>query len=216
MNPPPGAPGGIHEENTLKNLILAAGLGVLFAARAAIADVGPGDPAPDFSLRDVNGKQIRLSEFRGRHVVVEWFNAGCPFVQKHYETGNMQAVQKRYTDQGVVWLAINSTHPKSADYRDTARSQALLRDWKMAPTALALDEDGRVGQSFGAKATPHMFVLDPKGRVVYAGAIDDKATWKHEDVKTARNLVAAALDESLAGKPVSTASTAPYGCSVKY
>lgn len=212
----PGQPGTTLEESSMKTLIRSAAIGMLLAAHAALANVAPGDPAPDFSLRDVNGKAVRLSDFRGRHVVVEWFNAGCPFVQKHYETGNMQALQKRYTDQGVVWLAINSTNPKSADYRDPARSQALLRDWKMSPTALALDEDGRVGQAFGAKATPHMFVVDPKGRVIYAGAIDDKATWKHEDVKTARNLVAAALDESLAGKPVTTAATAPYGCSVKY
>ncbi len=201
---------------TLRTFLQTAGLPLLFMAGAAIAEVAPGDAAPDFTIQDVNGKAVRLADFRGRHVVVEWFNSGCPFVQKHYETGNMQALQSRYTGQGVVWLAINSTNPRSADYRDTGRSQALLRDWKMAPTALALDEDGRVGKAFGAKATPHMFVVDPKGRVIYAGAIDDKATWKHEDVKTARNLVAAALDDSLAGRAVSTPSTAPYGCSVKY
>lgn len=200
----------------MKTFLHTTALVALLAAGSALANVGPGDTAPDFALRDVNGKPVRLSDYRGRHVVVEWFNAGCPFVQKHYETGNMQALQKRYTGQGVVWLAINSTNPKSADYRDVARSQALLAEWKMAPTALALDEDGKVGQAFGARATPHMFVVDPKGKVVYAGAIDDKATWKHEDVKTARNLVAAALDESLAGRPVGTPSTAPYGCSVKY
>lgn len=200
----------------MKNPIRAAALVALLVARGALAAVGPGDPAPDFNLRDVDGKPVRLSDFRGRYVVMEWFNAGCPFVQKHYETANMQGLQKRYTDRGVAWLAINSTHPKSADYRDAARSQALLRDWKMAPTALALDEDGRVGQAFGAKATPHMFVVDPAGRVIYAGAIDDKATWKHEDVKTARNFVAAALDDAMAGRPVATPSTAPYGCSVKY
>lgn len=200
----------------MKTALQFASLVLLLAAGAATAEVGPGDMAPEFTLRDVNGQSVRLADFRGRHVVVEWFNSGCPFVQKHYETGNMQALQSRYTSKGVAWLAINSTNPRSADYRDATRSQALLRDWKMAPTALALDEDGRVGQAYGAKATPHMFVVDPKGRVIYAGAIDDKATWKHEDVKTARNLVAAALDDALAGRPVSTPSTAPYGCSVKY
>ncbi len=200
----------------MKTALQHACLVVLLAGSTAFAEVGPGDAAPDFTLRDVNGKTVRLSDYRGRHVVVEWFNAGCPFVQKHYETGNMQSLQTRYTGQGVAWLAINSTNPRSADYRDAGRSQALLRDWQMAPTALALDEDGRIGKAYGAKATPHMFVVDPKGRVIYAGAIDDKATWKHEDVKTARNLVAAALDEALAGRAVSTASTAPYGCSVKY
>lgn len=191
-------------------------LALLAASHLAAAEAVPGQPAPDFALTDVTGKVHRLSDFRGKYVVLEWFNAGCPFVQKHYESGNMQSLQRTYGGKGVVWLSINSTNPRSADYRDPQRSRALLQDWKMAPAALLLDEDGKVGQAYGARATPHMFVIDPKGAVLYAGAIDDKATWRPEDVKTAKNWVAAALDEAMSGKGVSTASTAPYGCSVKY
>lgn len=178
--------------------------------------VAPGDPASDFRLVDVAGKTHRLADYRGKFVVLEWFNQGCPFVQKHYESGNMQQLQKRYTDKGVVWLAVNSTNPKSSDYRDPERAQGVIRDWKMVPSALLRDEDGKVGQAYGARATPHMFVVDPAGKVIYAGAIDDKATWRPEDVKTAKNWVAAALDDAMAGRPVAQPSTAPYGCSVKY
>jgi peroxiredoxin len=137
-------------------------------------------------------------------------------VQKHYESGNMQNLQKTYTGKGVVWLAISSNNPKSGDYRDPQDAQGVMRDWKMNPTAFVLDEDGTVGRTWGARATPHMFVVDPAGKVIYAGAIDDKATWRQEDVRTAKNYVAAALDEAMAGKPVTTANTAAYGCSVKY
>jgi peroxiredoxin len=200
----------------MKPWITCAALVLVAGSTLARAEAVPGQPAPDFTLTDVMGKAHRLSALRGKYVVLEWFNAGCPFVQKHYESGNMQALQRTYGGKGVVWLAINSTNPKSGDYRDPQRSRALLQDWNMAPAALMLDEDGKVGQSYGARATPHMFVVDPKGVVIYAGAIDDKATWRPEDVKTAKNWVSAALDEALSGKPVGTASTAPYGCSVKY
>lgn len=202
----------MNRTRTLAFTLLIAALG----PAPALAEAVPGAAAPDFRLTDIQGKAHRLSDYRGRHVVLEWFNQGCPFVQKHYESGNMQALQRRYTTAGVVWLTINSTNPKSSDHRDPQRSQVLVQDWKMAPSALMLDEDGKVGQTYGARATPHMFVIDPKGRVIYAGAIDDKATWRLEDVKDARNWVAAALDESMAGKAVSLPSTAPYGCSVKY
>jgi peroxiredoxin len=200
----------------LARAIASALLCVALCPAPAVAEAVPGEQAPDFRLTDIQGKLHRLADYRGRHVVLEWFNQGCPFVQKHYESGNMQALQRRFTAAGVVWLAINSTNPKSSDHRDPQRSQTLVQDWKMAPSALMLDEDGKVGQTYGARATPHMFVIDSKGRVVYAGAIDDKATWRVEDVKDARNWVAAALDESMAGKAVSRPSTAPYGCSVKY
>lgn len=196
-------------------LVCLTALGTL-AAGPALATAVPGQPAPDFSLTDVTGKAHRLSDFRGKHVVLEWFNQGCPFVQKHYESGNMQELQQRYTARGVVWLTVSSTNPKSSDYRDPERARGVMSDWRMAPTAMMLDEAGTVGRSFGAKATPHMFVVDPKGVVVYAGAIDDKPTWRPEDVKSATNWVAAALDESMAGKPVSRPTTAAYGCSVKY
>jgi peroxiredoxin len=176
----------------------------------------PGQPAADFKLTDVTGKPQRLADYRGKYVVLEWFNQGCPFVQKHYESGNMQSLQRKFTERGVVWLAISSTNPKSSDYRDPVRAQGVMKGWQMAPSAFLLDEDGTVGRTYGAKATPHMFVVDPKGTVIYAGAIDDTPTWRAEDVKTARNHVAAALDEAMGGKPVSQPSTAAYGCSVKY
>lgn len=199
----------------MKRMILAAALASA-CIPAAFGNAVPGQPAADFQLTDVSGKAHRLADYRGRYVVLEWFNQGCPFVQKHYESGNMQALQKRFTERGVVWLAISSTNPKSSDYRDPVRAQGVMKDWQMAPSTFLLDEDGAVGRRYGAKATPHMFVVDPKGKVIYAGAIDDKPTWRPEDVKTAHNYVSAALDEAMGGKPVSQPSTQAYGCSVKY
>lgn len=200
----------------MKTLFRTAVALLSFVSAAALANAVPGEPAADFTLKDVTGKGHRLSDYRGRFVVLEWFNQGCPFVQKHYESGNMQELQKKYTGKGVVWLAISSTNPKSSDYRDPKAAQGVMKDWKMSPTALMLDEDGTVGRAWGARATPHMFVVAPDGKVIYAGAIDDKATWRKEDVQTAKNYVATALDEAMAGRPVATASTAAYGCSVKY
>lgn len=200
----------------MKTLLRAALLMLVATGTAALANAVPGKPANDFTLKDVTGKTVHLADYKGKYVVLEWFNQGCPFVQKHYESGNMQSLQKTYTGKGVVWLAISSTNPKSGDYRDPQGAQGVMRDWKMNPTAFVLDEDGTVGRTWGARATPHMFVVDPGGKVIYAGAIDDKATWRQEDVRTAKNYVAAALDEAMAGKPVTTANTAAYGCSVKY
>jgi peroxiredoxin len=186
------------------------------AATAALANVAAGTPAPDFALTDIQGKSHRLSGLKGKYVVLEWFNSECPFVQKHYDSGNMQSLQRKYGDKGVVWLTINSTAPDSSNYRSPAQSQDIVKSWKMVPAALMLDPDGEVGQAYGARTTPHMWVIDPNGKVIYAGAIDDKPTFRAADVKDARNFVAAALDESMAGKPVTTAGAAPYGCSVKY
>ena len=200
------------------NKFVAMLLAVSIAApvSAAQAAVTPGQVAPEFSLVDIGGKVQKLSDYRGKYVVLEWFNSECPFVQKHYESGNMQALQARYTQKGVVWLGINSTSPRHSNYRDPARSQAILKDWKSAPTAFVLDPDGRVGKQYGARTTPHMYVIDPNGTLVYAGGIDDKPSTSQRDIATAKNLVAAALDESLSGKPVGTPSAMPYGCSVKY
>lgn len=202
----------------MKQLAIAAALGALALSfvPAANAAVAAGQSAADFSLTDVNGKSHKLSDFRGKYVVLEWFNSECPFVVKHYGTGNMQDLQSRYTAQGVVWLTINSTSPGHGDYKDPQQSKAVLADWKAAPTALMLDPDGKVGQLYGARTTPHMWVIDPQGTVIYAGGIDDKRSTNPADVKTAKNFVAAALDEARAGKPVSVASAPPYGCSVKY
>ena len=186
---------------------------LLSLAQAAVA---PGQAAPEFNLVDINGRMQKLSDYRGKYVVLEWFNSECPFVQKHYESGNMQALQARYTQKGVVWLGVNSTSPRHSNYRDPMRSQAILKEWKSAPTAFVLDPDGKVGKQYGARTTPHMYVIDPKGMLVYVGGIDDKPSASQRDIPTARNLVAAALDESLGGKPVGTPSAMPYGCSVKY
>ncbi|MEO8752796.1 MAG: thioredoxin family protein [Casimicrobiaceae bacterium] len=200
----------------MKSLLPGLALAFSLAAGPAHANAVPGAPASDFVLKDVSGKTQRLSDFKGRYVVLEWFNQGCPFVQKHYESGNMQGLQQKYTAKGVVWLAISSNNPRSADYRDPKAARGVMKDWDMSPTALMLDEDGTVGRMWGARATPHMFVVNPQGTVIYAGAIDDKATWRKEDVRSARNYVAAALDEAMAGKPVAISTTSAYGCSVKY
>jgi peroxiredoxin len=198
----------------LIRLLVSAALSL--TAFAVFAAAAPGEAASEFVVTDITGQAHKLSDLRGRYVVLEWFNSECPFVQKHYESGNMQGLQKQYTAKGVVWLAINSTNPASSNFRDESRSAQIVKDWKMNPTALALDKNGKVGQAYGARTTPHMFVIDPKGSVIYAGGIDDKATFSLADVKSAKNFVAAALDESMSGKPVSTPSARPYGCSVKY
>ena len=187
-----------------------------FCQPTAFANVAAGQSAPEFTLTDIQGKPQKLSAYKGKYVVLEWFNSECPFVQKHYESGNMQSLQKRYGDKGVVWLTINSTSTDSSNYRDPARSQQIVKDWKINSAALMLDTEGTVGHAYGARTTPHLWVIDPSGKVIYTGGIDDKATYRADDVKTAKNFVAVALDESMSGKPVSVPSAAPYGCSVKY
>lgn len=185
----------------------------MLAAHATIV----GQPAPDFSLTDVNGKAVKLSEFKGKTVVLEWTNPGCPFVVKHYGSNNMQSLQKDAIAQGVVWLSINSTEKNHSDYLTPAKLNARMNDeWKGASSYLLMDETGKVGQAYTAKTTPHMYVINPAGKLVYAGGIDDKRSANPADVKTAKNFVRAALDETLAGKPVSVATATPYGCSVKY
>jgi peroxiredoxin len=186
------------------------------AAAGALAEIEAGQSAPDFALTDIQGHSHRLSGYKGKYVVLEWFNPECTFVQKHYGSGNMQSLQSRYGDQGVVWLAINSTNPDSDNYRDPARLAAVAEQWKMAATALLLDPDGKVGLAYGARTTPQMWVIDPTGRVIYAGGIDDKPSMRPGDRKDAKNYVALALDESMAGGKVINPSGPPYGCAVKY
>jgi peroxiredoxin len=177
---------------------------------------GVGQSAPDFELTDTQGKRVRLADFKGRHVVLEWTNPGCPFVVKHYGSQNMQSLQKEAAAKGVVWLSISSTAPGHADYLAPGALAAQYRQWGAAPSAMLMDDAGQVGRAYGARTTPHMYLIDTKGVLVYAGGIDDKRSANPDDVKTARNFVRAALAEALAGKPVSTPATAPYGCSVKY
>lgn len=175
-----------------------------------------GEAAPAFEAKDVGGKTVKLADFKGRHVVLEWTHPGCPFVAKHYGTQNMQGLQKEFTAKNVVWLSISSTAPSNADYLAPAALAAKYKAWGASATALLADDSGAVGQAYAAKTTPHLFVIDPKGTLVYAGGIDDKRSSEAADVKGAKNHVRAALNESLAGKAVSVPSAPPYGCSVKY
>jgi peroxiredoxin len=193
--------------------ILAAAFAA--AATAALASATPGSPAPAFTLTDLAGKPVNLADYKGRTVVLEWHNFGCPFVQKHYRSGNMQALQKKYAND-VVWLAVSSTSRTASDYYEPAAISAQLKSFDARPADFLMDEPGTVGRAYGAKTTPHMFIIDAKGNVVYNGAIDDRRSTDVADVKSAKNYVAAALDEIKAGKPVSTPSTTPYGCNVHY
>lgn len=181
-----------------------------------VATASIGNPAPEFKLADLNGKTVKLADFKGRHVVLEWHNPNCPFVMKHYDSGNMPRLQAKYDVKDTVWLSINSTHPGHQDYVSGDKLARYLAEKKASPDAYLIDAEGSVGIEYSAKTTPHMYVINPAGTLVYAGAIDDKRSTRLEDVKTARNFLVAALEESKAGKPVTTATTTPYGCSVKY
>ena len=182
----------------------------------ALQEPSVGSPAPAFTLTDTKGKQHNLADFKGKYVVLEWVNLGCPFVKKHYESGNMQATQKKAVEKGVVWLSVCSSADGKQGHMAAADWNEEIADRKLASTAVLIDESGTVGRSYGAKTTPHMYIINPDGVLVYKGAIDDKPSTNKDDIPGARNYVLAALDESMAGKPVSTASTTPYGCSVKY
>jgi peroxiredoxin len=188
------------------------------ASTAVIAADSPsvGGAAPDISVTDSKGKTHTLSQYKGKYVVLEWFNPECPFVKKHYGGGNMQKLQEEFTGKGVVWLTINSSAPGLEGHLTAEQAEKKMAEWKTKATALLIDAEGKAGQTYGAKNTPQMFVINPEGKIVYEGAIDSKATPKPEDIPSSTNYVKAALDESMAGKNVSNASTKPYGCSVKY
>lgn len=176
----------------------------------------PGSPAPAFTAKDIAGHNVGLADYRGKTVILEWTNNGCPFVGKHYNSGNMQALQHRFTAAGDVWLTVASSAPGEQGYVTSDDARADIARWKAVPTDYLLDPDGVVGHLYAARATPHMAVIDPQGVLVYIGAIDDKPSVDVADVKTAKNYVAAALDELATGKPVSVSATRDYGCSVKY
>jgi peroxiredoxin len=186
-------------------------MGVL-AARAATV----GAAAPAFSGKDSQGKMQSLAQYRGKYVVLEWTNRECPYTRKQYDSGNMQALQREWTAKGVVWLTLLSSPPGEQGYLDAAQENAQIEKMHAHPTAAILDPSGTVGREYGAKTTPHMFVIDPQGKLIYDGAIDDKPTTDTADVKGAKNYVSAALIEAMAGRAVEVASTRPYGCSVKY
>jgi Peroxiredoxin len=175
-----------------------------------------GSAAPDFSLTDAKGKTHSLSQYKGKYVVLEWFNPECPFVKKHYGSGNMQKLQQEYTGKGVVWLTIDSNAPGAEGNLAPEQAEKVTSAWKTHQTALLLDPEGKAGRAYGAKNTPNMVVINPEGKIAYEGAIDSKATPNPADIPNSTNYVKIALDESLEGKPVTTSATKPYGCSVKY
>ena len=189
---------------------------LLCIATPAFAAPTVGHRAPDFNLPDTAGKPVKLTDFRGKFVVLEWTNPGCPFVQKHYNSGNMQSLQKTWGAKDVVWLTISSTNPESSDYKKPDQLAAQWKSMGSTQRALLMDDNGAVGHLYDAKTTPHMYVIDPKGALVFAGGIDDKRSTNQADIKTAKNYVSAALNEALDGKPVSTATAMPYGCTIKY
>lgn len=175
-----------------------------------------GAPAPDFTLTDIAGQTHQLSSYRGQIVVLEWVNSGCPFVQKHYESGNLPRMQQAATADGVVWLSINTGRDGVQGAMNSAEAAQWLRDQRAAPTAYLRDPDGSVGRLYGAKATPHLFVIGADGVLAYNGAIDSIRSADQADIGRAQNYVTAALADLKAGRPVATANTQPYGCAVKY
>lgn len=199
----------------LMTTVLAFAVAGLPLVAHAVAEIGK--PAPAFSVMDATGKVRSLEEFKGKTVVLEWNNPDCPFVKKHYVAStNMQNQQKAATDQGVVWLSVNSGASGKQGHLDAASATAKLSELKAAPTAYLLDSDGKTGQAYGAKTTPHMYVIDGKGTLQYAGAIDSVPSADAADIPGAKQYVNQALAELAAGKPVSEPSTKAYGCSVKY
>ena len=174
-----------------------------------------GKPAPDFTLHDIDGKMVKLSDFKGKIVVLEWINEGCPFVKGHYNDGNMPSLQKKYTAQGVIWLTINSTRPDHPEAFNATASKEALTNWNAHATANLMDEERTVGHLYEAKTTPHMFVIDKEGLVRYQGAIDDDRSAGGGKNAT-ENYISQAVDALIAGKEVATTTTKPYGCSVKY
>jgi peroxiredoxin len=175
-----------------------------------------GEPAPDFTATDTNGKVHKLSEYQGKFVVLEWTNRGCPYTQKHYNSGNMQRRQREWTSRGVVWLTVISSAPGKQGYVTASEENAYLKQADAAPTAVLLDPAGTLGHLYDAKTTPHIFIINPKGALIYNGAIDDRPTTDLSDVNGAKNYVSIALEEATSGKPVSNPTSRPYGCSVKY
>jgi len=195
--------------------LLAVALLVQLPASAhAAAEIGK--PAPNFTATGSDGKTHSLAEYHGKIVVLEWLNHGCPYVRKHYDTQNMQALQKEMTEQGVIWLSIISSAPGQQGHSSAEKANADAQTNGAHPTAILLDETGTIGRLYEAKTTPHMFVISANGTLVYKGAIDDKPTFAHDTVAGAKNYVRQAVEETREGKPVSTPVTTPYGCAVKY
>ncbi len=203
-----------------KGVLLAAtvfvGFFLILSQVAPAAEAMVGKPAEDFTLPDSTGKTHSLSDYKGKIVVLEWLNHGCPFVKKHYNSGNMQKLQKMYAEKGVIWFSIVSSAPGKQGYMTPEEATESLQKHEASPKALLLDPEGTVGKLYGAKTTPHMFIIDSAGNLVYNGGIDDIRSTNLDDIAKAKNYVQMALDELLAGKDVSVQTSQPYGCSVKY
>jgi hypothetical protein len=197
-------------------ICLGALVSLTVSAESGSSSATVGQPAPDFTLQGGDGKPHSLSEYKGKFIVLEWTNPQCPFVHKFYDSGTMQKLQKEETAQGVVWIRINSSGVGKEGSQTVADVAPYEQANHVASTVTLLDPDGTVGHTYGARTTPHMFVINPEGKLIYAGGIDDKPSPNQEDIATAKNYVTAALAEAMAGKPVSVPTARPYGCSVKY
>lgn len=200
----------------MKKIVAFAAMLLTVFALPALAQPVIGQDAPAFTLTDSNGKSVSLADFKGKTVVLEWTNDGCPFVQKHYNANNMQALQKRAAGDGVIWLTVISSAPGTQGHVTGEEANALTTSRNAAPAAVLLDETGAVGKLYGAKTTPHMYVIDTEGKLVYEGAIDNKPSPRESDIKDATNYVQQALDELKAGKSVSVSTSKAYGCGIKY
>ncbi|MGA9061923.1 MAG: thioredoxin family protein [Terracidiphilus sp.] len=197
-------------------LACIAALAAAHAPASAAAQAVVGSPAPQFTATDSHGQAHTLSEYRGKYVVLEWHNRDCPYTHKHYVSGNMQALQKEWTAKGVAWFTVISSAPGKQGYVTDAEENAYLAEMHADPTAVLMDPEGNLGRLYGAKTTPEMYVIDPEGKLIYEGAIDDRPTPDVSDIKGADNYLNDALTEAMAGKPVAKSYTRSYGCSVKY
>ena len=200
----------------LWSLFLLSGVLYFGFTTGVRAETAVGKPAPVFSGKGSDGKTYNLSDYKGKFVVLEWYNKDCPFIHKHYDSGNMQKLQEAYTGKGVVWFEIASNAPGKEGYMTPAEADTNRGKVGSKATATLLDPNADIARLYSAKTTPHMFVIDPRGILIYQGAIDDHNSADADDIPKSKNYVAQALDESMAGKPVTVASTHPYGCSVKY
>ena len=191
-------------------------LALALAATSAWAAAPVGQPAPDFTAPDLQGKPVKLSDYKGKFVVLEWTSPECPYVRRHYNSGNMPSLQKELGAKEVVWLTVNSTSQSSSEFKTPQEMAKWMKEKGATPKATLIDKDSKVGRLYDACTTPHMYVVDPQGKLIYAGAIDDKRWASTEETKSAKNHVRTALGEAMAGKPVSVSATSPYGCTVKY
>jgi alkyl hydroperoxide reductase subunit AhpC len=195
---------------------MAIALVAAFAAVTIARAARVGEAAPNFTATDTNGQTHKLSDYAGKYVVLEWHNRGCPYTQKHYNSGNMERLQREWTGRGVIWLTVISSAPGKQGYVTAEEENAYVKQVSAAPTAVLLDPTGQLGHLYDAKTTPHMFIINPQGTLIYNGAIDDRPTTDLSDITGAKNYVSEALEEAMAGKSVSIPTTRPYGCSVKY